>query len=85
MSGLLGVLFGDEAWRLHRGKPTPRGVRRNLQSFGSRLVGDRTSSIVLKDKDIVWSLTESVSRSDQKIVLDFWSDYPDQLVIAIVG
>ena len=38
---------------------------------------DGTSDNVLKDTDRVRSLTERVSRSDQKIMLELWSNYPD--------
>ena len=48
-------------------------------------MGDGTSSNTLKDMDRVRSLTESVSRSDRKIMLELWFEYPGQLVITTRG
>ena len=47
--------------------------------------GSEMSRSVSKDSDRVRSLTKSVSRSDWKIMLELWYDYPDQLVINIKG
>ena len=57
-SNLLKVLFGDEAWRLQRGKKTRRGVRRDVPSFGSWPKGDGMSGSIPKHTDRVRSLTK---------------------------
>ena len=59
--------------------------RSDVQSFGSQPVGDGTSSNALKEMDKMRSLIESVSRSDRKIMLELWFEYPGQLVITTRG
>ena len=61
-------LISDEAQRLYRGRPARRRVDSGVRSSKSRPVGVEMSGRVPKDDAEVRSLTESLSRSDRKLV-----------------
>ena len=63
----------------------PKQDREWRESSKIRLEGDEMSGIILKDDDEVRSLTKIMCGSYQKLMFEFWYDYPNQVVIATRG